>query len=212
MSTHKEYKNDDGIIITEQQAKKIKKFKENIFENNRKKCSNFYNSNEIVSTYIYIYPDEDLNTELSKLNPNIEYTIFKDMEIINGYTQWKNYGFKDGNLSSDYGIDIFDSNRRNIVTKFSDDSYLIKKYFLEGKHVYNEEREWDFYFNEDAQVHFTFKNGILSIDVKDNLAEDPFLDKYLFYGTYEDLLSFMTPEIFEYFTNQEPLVPPMQLY
>jgi len=133
------------------------------------------------------------------------------MEIINGYTQWKNYGFKDGNLSSDYGIDIFDSNRRNIVTKFSDDSYLIKKYFLEGKHVYNEEREWDFYFNEDAQIHFTFKNGILSIDVKDNLAEDPFLDKYLFYGTYEDLLSFMTPEIFEYFTNPEPLIPPMQL-
>jgi hypothetical protein len=47
--------------------------------------------------------------------------------------------------------------------------------------------------------------------VKDNLAEDPFLDKYLFYGTYEDLLSFMTPEIFEYFTNPEPLIPPMQL-
>ena len=106
---------------------------------------------------------------------------------------------------------IYDSNRRNIVTKISDGSYLIKKYFLEGKHVYNEEREWDFYFDEDAQVHFTFKNGVLSIDVIDNLAEDPFLDKYLFYGTYEDLLSFMTPEIFEYFTNPEPLVPPMQL-
>ena len=32
-----------------------------------------------------------------------------------------------------------------------------------------------------------------------------------FQGTYEDRMPFMTREIFDYFTNPQPLIPPMEL-
>lgn len=212
MSTYKEFKNTDGILITPQQASQLDDYKEIAFENNRIKSSIVYWDKEVEIIYIYIYPDEDLNTELGKLDGNLTYTIAKDLEIINGYTVWRFYEYKNGVLGSLISIDVFDSNKRRIVYKSEENPIHIRKvYYLEGKHVVNVEEELDFVYEEDDEIFFDFENGNLTIDVSHNVAEDNFTNINLFYGTYYERLPFMTPEILAYFTNPEPLVPPMQL-
>lgn len=212
MSIYKEFKNTNGILITPQQASQLDDYKEIAFENNRIKSSIVYWDKEVEIIYIYIYPDEDLNTELDKLDGNLTYTIAKDLEIINGYTVWRFYEFKNGVLGSLVSTDVFDSNNRRIAYKSEEDPIHIRKvYYLEGKHVVNVEEELDFVYEEDDEIFFDFENGNLTINVSHNVAEGNFTNINLFYGTYYERLPFMTPEILAYFTNPEPLVPPMQL-
>ncbi|UOX32315.1 hypothetical protein LXD69_09645 [Flavobacterium sediminilitoris] len=212
MSTYKEFKNTDGILITPQQASQLDDYKEIAFENNRIKKSINYWDKEVQNIDIYIYPDEDLNTELSKLDNNLTYTIAKDLEIINGYKVWKFYEYKNGVLGPLILTEVIDINNRCVAYKSEESSVSIRKvYYLEGKHVVNVEEELDFVYEEDDEIFFDFENGNLTINVSHNVAEGNFTNINLFYGTYYERLPFMTPEILAYFTNPEPLVPPMQL-
>lgn len=212
MSTYKEFKNLDGILITPQQASQLDDYKENAFENNRIKSSIVYWDKEVEIIFLYIYPDEDLNTELGKLDSNLTYTIAKDLEIINGYTVWRFYEYKNGVLGSLISTDVFDSNNRRIAYKFEESPMYIRKvYYLEGKNVINVEEDFDFVYEEDAEIFFDFRNGNLTINASHDVAEGNFTDVNLFHGVYYDRLPFMTVDILNYFTNPEPLVPPMQL-
>jgi len=212
MNTYKEFKNLDGVLITPQQAVQLDDYKENAFENNRIKRSIVYWDKEVQNIDIYIYPDEDLNTELGKLDSNLTYTIAKDLEIINGYTVWRFYEYKNGVLSSLILTEVLDINNRCVAYKSEESPIHIRKvYYLEGKHVINVEEELDFVYEEDDEIFFDFESGNLTINVSHNVAEGNFTNINLFYGTYYERLPFMTPEILAYFTNPEPLVPPMQL-
>lgn len=212
MSTYKEFKNLDGILITPQQAIQLDDYKENAFENNRIKSSIVYWDKEVQNIDIYVYPDEDLNTELGKLESNLTYTIAKDLEIINGYTVWKFYEYKNGVLSSLILTEVLDTNNRCVAYKSEENPIHIRKvYYLEGKHVVNVEEDFDFVYEEDAEIFFDFRNGNLTINASQDVAEGNFTDVNLFHGVYYDRLPFMTVDILNYFTNPEPLVPPMQL-
>jgi hypothetical protein len=212
MSTYKEFKNLDGILISPQQASQLDDYKENVFENNRIKSSIVYWDKEVQNIDIYVYPDEDLNAELGKLESNLTYTIAKDLQIINGYTVWKFYEYKNGVLRSLILTEVLDTNNRCVAYKSEENPIHIRKvYYLEGKHVVNVEEEFDFVYEEDAEIFFDFRNGNLTINASHDVAEGNFTDVNLFHGVYYDRLPFMTVDILNYFTNPEPLVPPMQL-
>ena len=128
------------------------------------------------------------------------------MEIINGYKIIRNYLSKTGEL---YLTEVLDSNDRCVARKYHERNEVRKTYYLQGKHVLNEEEELDFVYQEDDDITFVFDNGELKISTFN--PWDGNLSPGEFQGTYQDRLPFMTQEIFEYFTNPTPLVPNIEI-
>lgn len=212
MSTSVIYKNFFNTEITYQQSLQLSQYSEESFIDGRlKKVTKMY-ENIVEYIYIYVYPDEDLNAILSTLNnPDFIYTIAKDYEIINGYTLWKYYDYHNGVLDSEYSVEVFDSEGRDIAYVGYNANNTIrwggmKKYYLEGKVLYDDEGEVDIKYNEDSYIIFDFTDGSLKIDVVFDV-NDPYSSVNKFVEDWQDLLPFMTPEILAYFTNPESLVP-----
>ena len=207
MSAYKEYINEFGKIVMSQQASQLEDYDEKIYENDRIKKIIHYWDKELQFITVHIYPDEDVNTVLSTLtDTNREYAIAKNLEIINGYKVWKYYQYKNGILSTVNSIKVIDSKNRMVAYRRMYDGVIWKKWFLEGKHVYNEEEELDFYYG-DEWISFDFENGALKMSITFAPEVGSFSNVDQLRGYNDVQLPFLTEEIITYFTNPEPLVP-----
>src|SRR5690606_6899992 len=166
MSIYKEYINEFGKIVTSQQASQLEDYNEKIYENDRIKKIIHYWDREIQFITVHIYPDENLNTILNTLTDiDMEYSIAKDFEQVNGYKVWKYYPYQNGILSATNTItEVHDSENRIVAYRFEGDAIVRKVWYLEGKHVYNEEEELDFYYG-DEWISFDFENGALKMRI-----------------------------------------------
>jgi len=205
-----EYLDSLGKIITQHEASQLNDHEQRHYIDERLKEVVIYWDKQIQSSSVFIYPDENLNQELEKLDSNISYAVAKDMQVINNYTVWLYYSYKNGILSTDFfQTRVFESNNKIIAIEAPNLNLVEKTYYLQGKHVLNEEEELDFVYQEDDDITFVFKNGELKISTFN--PWDGNLSPGEFQGTYQDRLPFMTQEIFEYFTKPEPLIPPVEL-
>lgn len=208
MSIYKEYINEFGKIVTSQQASQLEDYNEKIYENDRIKKIIHYWDREIQFITVHIYPDENLNTILNTLTDiDMEYSIAKDFEQVNGYKVWKYYPYQNGILSATNTItEVHDSENRIVAYRFEGDAIVRKVWYLEGKHVYNEEEELDFYYG-DEWISFDFENGALKMRITFAPEVGPFSNVDQLRGYNDVQLPFLTEEIITYFTNPEPLVP-----
>lgn len=218
MSTQIKYTNNFGEVITPQQANQLRKYAEQTYVDNRKKIEKKYYNNELEIIYVYIYPDEDVNAILSTLTePNLEYTIVKDYEQINGYDTCKYFAYKNGVLNSRYTMEVFDAQGRDIAIIGYDQTGAIdfpgwKKYYISNNIIYDENGNIDIKYSEDSYVKFDFMSGELEISLPlddEEIYESS--DLPYFYQVWQDRLPLLTSELMAYFMDPNQLVPPANL-
>jgi hypothetical protein len=136
--------------------------------------------------------------------------IVKDHENINGYKVWKYYDYQNGIVSTEsYKTEVYDNKNREIAFVYEKPRIVRKIWYLEGKYVYNEDEELDFYYG-DEWISSVFEDGSINIDVSfDPWAGYITVDEFRGYNDIR--LPFLTEEIITYLTNSEPLVPPILL-
>lgn len=218
MSTQVKYKNFFGAEITNQQANQLDEYTEQTYVDNQIKIERKYFENELEIIYIYIYPDDDVNAILSTLTePDLEYTIVKDFEQINGYDTWKYFAYENGVLDSRYTIKVFDAQGRDIAVAGYDENGTIdfpgwKKYYISNNIIYDENGNIDIKYSEDSYIVFDFMNGELEISLPLN---DEVIykssDMSRFNQAWLSFLPLLTPEILTYFMDPNQLVPPANL-
>jgi len=216
MSTIILYRNSLDVEITLQQKSQLNQYQEMTYVDGRLKKEVHYFENQVEYTTLYVYPDEDLTTNLNGLTqPNFTYSVGKDYYELNGYKVWKFYDYTDGTLDLNYTESVKDSIDREIAYAgyYPNGSIRvggIKTYYLEGKILYDEDGEIDIAYKESSYILFDFTDGSLKIDVTFDEG-DPYKLVYRFVNDWQELLPFMTPEILTYYTNLEPLVPDLDI-
>ena len=218
MSTQSKYKNYFGVEITNQQANQLDEYDELTFVDNRLKIEKKYYDNELEGIYIYIYPDENESAILNTLTePDFEYSIIKDFEQINGYDTWKSYAYKNGVLDSQYSMEVFDAQDRQIAIIGYDETGAIdfpgwKKYYISNNIIYDENGNIDIKYSEDSYVKFDFMSGELEISLPlDDEEIYKTSDLPYFYQVWQDRLPLLTSELMAYFMDPNQLIPPANL-
>lgn len=219
MSTYKEYINEFGKIISSQQASQLDDYDEKFYENDRVKNITHYWDSEIQFITVHIYPDEDVSTVLSSLTePDMEYSIAKDLEIINGYRAWKYFHYKNGVLNDEYNMVVFDLDERIVASRDFNANGTIqkngyKKYYIGGNVLYDDNGEVDIGCAEGDYILFDFSGDNLKIEMVLAYGDDGIYDSVSeFLDVWQTLLPFMTPEKLTYLSNLEPLIPNVDLY
>ncbi len=213
MSINIIYKNRFDELITIQQKELSDYYKEETYINGRLKRKRTFFEMEILFDTLYVYPDENLAAELATLtDPQYEYSIAKDYQISGDYSIWSFFSYQGSTLDTEYVKHVYDSWGRLIANATYDSNHNIlrpglKKYYLTGKVLYYNGTEVDVAYHDDDNIIFDFSEGSLIIDVDFDLADDPFTTISRFLDQWQDLLPFMTPDVLNYFTNMEPLVP-----
>ena len=218
MSTQSKYKNYFGVEITNQQANQLDEYDELTFVDNRLKIEKKYYDNELEGIYIYIYPDENESAILNTLTePDFEYSIIKDFEQINGYDTWKSYAYKNCVLDSQYSMEVFDAQDRQIAIIGYDETGAIdfpgwKKYYISNNIIYDENGNIDIKYSEDSYVKFDFMSGELEISLPlDDEEIYKTSDLPYFYQVWQDRLPLLTSELMAYFMDPNQLIPPANL-
>jgi hypothetical protein len=218
MSTQIKYKNFFGVEITHQQTNQLDEYAEQTYVDNRKKIEKKYFENELEYIYIYIYPNEDVNAILSTLTePDLEYTIVKDFEQINGYDTWKYFAYENGVLDSEYTMEVFDAQGRGIAIIGYDENGAInfpgwKKYYISNNILYDENGDIDIKYDDESYVKFNFMNGELEISLPlDDEVIYKSSDMSRFAQAWLSFLPLLSPELLAYFMNPNQLIPPANL-
>lgn len=216
MSTQIKYTNNFGEVVTPQQANQLSKYDEQTYIDNRLKIEKKYYNNELEG--IYIYPDENESAILNTLTePDFEYSIIKDFEIINGYNIWKSYAYKNGVLSSEYSMEVFDAQGRNIAVAgyYGDGSIRWggwKMYYISNNVLYDDDGEMSIGYDESSYIEFDFMSDelIISLPYEDDDKFD-MQNFSRFLEIWQPMLPLMTSELLAYFMDPNQLVPPANL-
>jgi len=218
MSTQIKYTNYFGVEITYQQANQLDEYAEQTYVDNQIKIERKYFENELEIIYVYIYPDEDVNAILSALTePDLEYSIVKDFEQINGYETRKYYAYKNGVLDSEYSMKVFDAQGRDIaVAGYNGDGSVRwggwKKYYISNNALYDDDGEMSIGYDESSYIEFDFMTGelIISLPYEDDDKFD-MQNFSRFLEIWQPMLPLMTSELLAYFMDPNQLVPPANL-
>lgn len=218
MSTQTKYKNSFGKEITFQQSNLLDQYSELTIINNRLKKEKHFYENKLDYIDIYVYPDEDINTILNSLEADVDYSIAKDFQEVNGYKVWKYFHYKNGILNNEYLMEIFDFQGRIIAFRdYNLDGtvqrYGYKKYYIGGNVIYDSDGEVDIGYADGDYILFDFSSGNLKIDMVLGYGDDGTYSSVSdFVSDWQSLLPFMTPDKLTYLTNLDPLIPNIDLY
>lgn len=128
------------------------------------------------------------------------------MKNLNGYKIVQDYLSRTGEL---WHTEVFDAKGKRIALKDHISNEVIKTYYLEGKILYDEDGGIDIAYKKESHISFKFENGNLKTIYLS--FDEPYFQLEKFLKDYQELLPFMTPEILAYFSNEELLIPNLEL-
>lgn len=215
MSTTIKYQNLSKQFITEHQANSLNDYLKLSYEDGVLKKREYYQDEILRGGGYYLSDNESAIEAFQQLGTHLSWTFIVNQEIINSYTvtELRSYNsdftpretFKKVQDSYDRTIALIDIN--------SDTGELIsgEKYFLlggllnplAGGSLWPDDSMGEFEFDENGQLaHIYFNIDMIKDD--ENWSS---LESFQFDAQDIFIDQMMPPEVFNYFTNLEPLVP-----
>ena len=210
MSLRIEYKNEFGVLLKIQQLDNVENFSKLYFEDTNLIREEIFEDKVLSEGIYYLSPGQNYTDVLNQIDTSVLWDFKSNKEIINTFEVWESRIYKDGEISSNYSREVY-FNGKNIAGKsYTSSSAPIGGTYkmLDLSNVVLDNNGYSIKFPEGSSYSFYFNSeGILYRILPDTGGWDRPYDRLSKFSEDDPIVSHLSSEQLDYYTNAEPLIP-----
>jgi len=210
MSLRIEYRNDFEVLITIQQLDNVDNFSKLYFEGTDLIKEEIFGDKILSEGIYYLSPGQNYTDVLNQIDTSVLWDFKSNKEIINTFEVWESRIYKDGELSSNYSREVY-FNGKNIAGKsYTSPSTPIGGTYkmLDLSNIVVQNNGYSIKFPVGSSYSFYFNSeGVLCRILPDTGGWDRPYDRLSKFLEEDPIVSHLSSEQLNYYTNAEPLIP-----